>query len=96
MKSPNTNPKCPEHGKELDVIYPNNYKRLCRFRCGCIILKDEKMIEPNTLVGVCDCGLCFDAEYPPEFGAKVVAVCKKCHKIVIEEGCVIVKVKEND
>ena len=39
--SQNTNPKCPEHGKELDIIYPDNYKRLCRFRCGCIILKDK-------------------------------------------------------
>jgi len=53
MKSPNTNPKCPEHGKELDMIYPTKDARLCKFLCGCIFMKCEEMkTEPNTKLKV--------------------------------------------
>ena len=57
MKSPNTNPKCPEHGKELDMIYPTKDARLCKFLCGCIFMKCEEMkTEPNTKLKCPDCG----------------------------------------
>ena len=47
------------------------------------------MNDNQKIIGICDCGFCFDAEYPKEFGKVIVPVCKKCHKIVIEDGICI-------
>lgn len=37
-------------------------------------------------VGICKCGLCFDVEYPKEYGKEIIGICKKCKTIVIEKG----------